>query len=115
MSRRSGSPSVLTNMTVAIEQHCEWVAECIRDLGKREIECIEATVEAEDKWVEHVNVTANETLFVRADSWYMGANVPGKPRVFTPYVGTVRDYRKLCNDVMALNYLGFELAGTPES
>ena len=104
-----GSPSVLTNMTVAIEQHCEWVAECIRDLRKRDIERIEATIEAEDKWVEYVNVTANETLFVRADSWYMGANVPGKPRVFTPYVGTVRDYRKLCNDVMALNYLGFEL------
>ena len=108
-----GSPSVLTNMTVAIEQHCEWLAECIRDLRKRDIERIEATVEAEDKWVEHVNVTANETLFVHADSWYMGANVPGKPRVFTPYVGTVRDYRKLCNDVMALDYLGFELTGAP--
>ena len=110
-----GSPSVLTNMTVAIEQHCEWVAECIRDLGKRDIERIEATVEAEDKWVEHVNVTASETLFVRADSWYMGANVPGKPRVFTPYVGTVRDYRKLCNDVMALDYMGFELVAAAGS
>ena len=67
-------------------------------------------MEAEDEWVEHVNITANETLFVRANSWYMGANVPGKPRVFYPYVGTVRDYRKRCDDVMAKNYRGFALA-----
>ena len=105
-----GSPSVLTNMTVAIEQHVEWVAECIRELRERDITCIEATVEAEDEWVEHVNITANETLFVRANSWYMGANVPGKPRFFYPYVGTVRDYRKRCDDVMAKNYRGFALA-----
>ena len=104
-----GSPSVLTNMPVAIEQHVEWVAECIRDLRERDIACIEATVEAEDEWVEHVNITANETLFVRANSWYMGANVPGKPRVFYPYVGRVSDYRKHCDDVMAENYRGFAL------
>ena len=104
-----GSPSVLTNMTVAIEQHVEWVAECIRDLRAREINSIEATVEAEDEWVEHVNITANETLYVRANSWYMGSNVPGKPRVFTPYVGKVGDYRQRCIDVMAENYRGFDL------
>ena len=105
-----GSPSVLTNMPVAIEQHVEWVAECIRDLRERDIERIEATVEAEDEWVEHVNVTAHETLYVHADSWYMGANVPGKPRVFTPYVGTVSDYRTRCNEVIAENYRGFNLS-----
>ena len=96
-------------MTVAIEQHVEWVAECIRDLRAREIERIEATVAAEDDWVKHVNDTAHETLYVHANSWYMGSNVPGKPRVFTPYVGTVSDYRQRCNDVMAENYRGFEL------
>ena len=104
-----GSPSVLTNMPVAIEQHVEWVAECIRDLRARDIERIEATVAAEDEWVKHVNATASETLYVHANSWYMGSNVPGKPRVFTPYVGTVSDYRQRCNDVMAENYRGFEL------
>ena len=104
-----GSPSVLTNMTIAIEQHCEWIAGCIRDLHSRDIARIEATKQAEDDWVEHVNATANETLYVKANSWYMGSNVPGKPRIFTPYVGSLRDYRALCDDAVAENYRGFEL------
>ena len=104
-----GSPSVLTNMPVAIEQHVEWVADCIRDLRADNIESIEATTEAEDEWVEHVETTANQTLYPHANSWYMGANVPGKPRVFTPYVGTCHDYRKRCDEIAADGYRGFEL------
>ncbi len=109
-----GSPSVLTNMPVAIEQHCEWVAECIRDLHSRDIARIEATKEAEDDWVEHVSATAHETLYVKANSWYMGSNVPGKPRLFTPYVGNMKDYRMLCDDVMTENYSGFQLHSETE-
>ena len=104
-----GSPSVLTNMTVSIEQHVEWVAECIAYLGARGLVSIEPTREAQDRWVDHVNETANQTLYPLANSWYMGANVPGKPRVFTPYVGSVGDYRRICDEVAATGYRGFRL------
>ena len=74
-----GSPSVLSNMVMAIEQHVDWIADCLSYLGANGLDAIEATVEAEDAWVDHVNQLANATLFPRANSWYMGANVPGKP------------------------------------
>ena len=105
-----GSPSVLTNMVVSIEQHIEWVADCIAHLRERGFACIEATRDAQDEWVDHVNETAHQTLYPLANSWYMGANVPGNPRVFTPYVGSVGDYRRTCDAVAADGYRGFRLA-----
>ena len=104
-----GSPSVLSNMVVSIEQHVEWVAECIAYLGTHGIGTIEAEAAAEEAWVEHVIEAAHETLLPQANSWYVGANVPGKPRVFTPYVGGCGAYRKKCDEVAARGYEGFAL------
>jgi cyclohexanone monooxygenase len=104
-----GSPSVLSNMIVSIEQHVDWIADCIAHLQAHRRECIEATVDAEDAWVEHVNEVGNLTLYPLANSWYMGANVPGKPRVFLPYIGGVGAYRQKCDDVAAKGYEGFSL------
>ena len=104
-----GSPSVLSNMVMAIEQHVDWIADCLSFLGANGLDAIEATVEAEDAWVDQVNQLANATLFPRANSWYMGANVPGKPRVFLPYVGGFPQYRATCDDVAAAGYRGFTL------
>ena len=94
-----GSPSVLSNMVVSIEQHVEWIADCIAHLRARGLGTIEATDAAEDAWVTHVNQVADATLFPRAASWYAGANIPGKPRVFMPYLGGVRPYRAHCAGV----------------
>ena len=104
-----GSPSVLSNMMVSIEQHVDWVAGCLDYLCERGLQGIEASVVAEDAWVEHVNEVANRTLYPRANSWYMGANIPGKPRVFMPYVGGVGHYRQLCDEIAAKDYEGFTL------
>lgn len=110
-----GSPSVLSNMAVSIEQHVDWIARCLADLREQEIGSIEATKSAEDDWVGHVNELGNATLFPRANSWYMGANIPGKPRVFMPYIGGVGAYRQKCDEVAAKGYEGFALtaAGLP--
>ncbi|MDP1736168.1 MAG: NAD(P)/FAD-dependent oxidoreductase [Caulobacter sp.] len=105
-----GSPSVLSNMVVSIEQHVDWIADCIDHLGARQLSSIEATGEAEDAWVAHVNEVADTTLYPLASSWYLGANVPGKPRVFMPYVGGVGPYREKCDGVAANGYEGFALA-----
>jgi cation diffusion facilitator CzcD-associated flavoprotein CzcO len=105
-----GSPSVLSNMIVSIEQHVDWIADCIAYLRERGSARIEATPEAEDRWVAHVNEVGHATLYPRANSWYMGANVPGKPRVFMPYIGGVGTYRQICDDVAAKGYAGFTLA-----
>lgn len=102
-----GSPSVLCNMAVAIEQHVEWISDCIGWMGARQIGAIEATATAQDAWVEHVNEVAAPTIFPQANSWYMGANVPGKPRVFMPYIGGFPAYRDKCNEVAANGYEGF--------
>jgi cyclohexanone monooxygenase len=104
-----GSPSVLSNMTTSIEQHVEWITAAIEYLEKQHLHTMEPTIDAEDAWVEHVNVVANSTLYPRANSWYMGANIPGKPRVFMPYVGGVGNYRLKCDEVAAKNYEGFQL------
>jgi cation diffusion facilitator CzcD-associated flavoprotein CzcO len=111
-----GSPSVLVNMLVAIEQHVDWVGDCIAYLRARHLGSIDATVEAEDAWVDHVNAVANLTLFPTANSWYMGANVPGKPRVFMPYIGGFPRYNETCEAVAADDYRGFTLtpASAPE-
>ncbi len=106
-----GSPSVLSNMTVSIEQHVDWIADRLAEMRERGFDTIEPTATAEQGWVQHVNDAADITLFPTANSWYMGANVPGKPRVFLPYVGGVGNYRKVCNEVVDKGYLGFELAG----
>jgi cyclohexanone monooxygenase len=104
-----GSPSVLSNMIVSIEQHVDWVSDCVAFLRTRQLDCIEAMVEAEDAWVEHVNEVAFGTLYPSANSWYMGANIPGKPRVFMPYIGGVGAYRRTCADIAAKGYHGFQL------
>jgi cation diffusion facilitator CzcD-associated flavoprotein CzcO/acetyl esterase/lipase len=106
-----GSPSVLSNMMVSIEQHVDWVTDCLVHLRAHGMTTIEPTETAEAGWVTHGNDCANITLFPTADSWYMGANVPGKPRVFLPYVGGVDAYRKACDEVVAQDYLGFRLGG----
>jgi cyclohexanone monooxygenase len=106
-----GSPSVLSNVIVCIEQHVDWISDCLTEMQRRGATRIEASRGAEDGWVEHVNAVANSTLFPIANSWYMGANVPGKPRVFMPYVGGVGPYRKICDAVAADGYRGFEIRG----
>jgi cation diffusion facilitator CzcD-associated flavoprotein CzcO len=105
-----GSPSVISNMMVSIEQHVEWIAACLQYLGGRDLCAIEATKEAEDAWVAHVGEVAGYTLFPQQKSWYTGGNIPGKPRVFMPYVGGVGAYRKKCDDVAANGYEGFRLS-----
>jgi cation diffusion facilitator CzcD-associated flavoprotein CzcO/acetyl esterase/lipase len=106
-----GSPSVLSNMVVAIEQHVTWIARCLADLRSEGFASIEPTPTAEDGWVRHVNDCADITLLPAANSWYVGANVPGKPRVFMPYVGGVGVYRDTCEAVVERGYLGFRLEG----
>ena len=105
-----GSPSVLSNMVVSIEQHVDWISDCIAAMGERQQSVIEATPEAEDAWVAHVNEVADMTLYPQANSWYIGANVPGKPRVFMPYVAGVGIYRQKCDEVAANGYEGFALS-----
>jgi cyclohexanone monooxygenase len=105
-----GSPSVLSNMPVSTEQHAEWVGDCIIHLRERGIDRIEAKPDATQEWTQHVQDVANTTLYPRAASWYMGANIPGKPRLFLPYVGGVGLYREKCDQVAASGYAGFELS-----
>ncbi|MCW3008062.1 MAG: cyclohexanone monooxygenase [Solirubrobacterales bacterium] len=105
-----GSPSVLSNMVVSIEQHVDWIADCIEHLRDRGLARVESTPEAEEAWVEHVGEVASATLFPIANSWYLGANIPGKPRIFLPYVGGVGAYREKCDAVAAGDYEGFALS-----
>jgi cation diffusion facilitator CzcD-associated flavoprotein CzcO/acetyl esterase/lipase len=104
-----GSPSVLSNMVLSIEQHVDWIADCIGHVRERGLDTIEATRDAEDAWVAHVNEVAQATLFPHAGSWYMGANIPGKPRVFMPYLGGVGTYRAHCEGVAGNGYEGFSV------
>ena len=106
-----GSPSVLSNMMVSIEQHVDWVTDCLSRMRDQGMETIEPTKTAEEGWGVHVQDCANITMFPRASSWYMGANVPGKPVVFLPYVGGVDAYRQACEDVAAADDLGFRRTG----
>ena len=104
-----GSPSVLSNMIVSIEQHVEWIADCLAHLRAHRFRAIEASAEAEAAWMAHVEELGNATLYPLANSWYMGANIPGKSRVFMPYVGGVGAYRQQCDDIAARGYAGFSL------
>jgi cation diffusion facilitator CzcD-associated flavoprotein CzcO len=101
-----GSPSVLTNMVVSIEHHVNWIAQCLAYMVENGYDSIEATPEAQDAWVAYVNAIADFTLFPSCNSWYLGANVPGKPRVFMPLVG-FPPYVEKCDDVVAKGYEGF--------
>lgn len=109
-----GSPSVLTNMIVSIEQHVNWITECIEYLRENGYQRIEATLESQDAWVDFVNTVANFTLFPSCNSWYLGANVPGKPRVFMPLLG-FPTYVEKCDEVAAKGYEGFALSSAPSA
>jgi cation diffusion facilitator CzcD-associated flavoprotein CzcO len=106
-----GSPSVLCNMPVAIEQHVEWITDCIAHLKQKGLTRIEPREEAVDAWVAEVNKAADATVLPQAKhSWYLGANIPGKPRVFMPYAGGMAKYRRICNEIAARGYEGFKLS-----
>jgi cyclohexanone monooxygenase len=105
-----GSPSVLSNMIVSIEQHVDWISDCLAYLRRHGHATIEPTADAQEAWVQHVSDVGHMTLYPRAPSWYMGANIPGKPRVFMPYIGGVGLYRQKCDEVAAKGYDGFALA-----
>ena len=107
-----GSPSVLTNMVMSIEQHVEWISDHVEHLEASGL-VSEANPAAQDEWVEHVNQAAAPTLFMKGNSWYLGANVPGKPRVFMPYVGGHGNYRAKCDDVAQKDYEGFDFSPAP--
>ncbi len=104
------SPSVLTNMVLSIEQHVDWIADCIEHLRSRGLTAVEASEEAEDGWVQHALEVADLTLYPQTSSWYTGANVPGKPRVVLPYLGGLALYRERCDAVVAAGYEGFILS-----
>ncbi len=108
-----GSPSVLTNMVASIEQHVEWITELLRYARDNGIERVEASPEAESTWVRQVVAAADATLFPLGNSWWNGANVPGKPRVFMPYVGGLGPYGQILEAVAMKGYEGFVLSAEP--
>lgn len=103
------SPSVSGNMPIAIEQHVDWITDCINYLEENDIQTIEATTEAENTWSKHVSDMANETLFVKTKSWYTGGNIDGKPMHFPIYLGGMPTYAKIINHVAKNDYEGFHL------
>ncbi len=105
-----GSPGVKSQMILAIEQHTDWIVECLKHMQARGMNRIEAETPSATAWVEHVNEVANSTLYPLANSWYLGANIPGKPRVFMPYVGGFHNYKKKCDAVAQNGYEGFKLS-----
>ncbi|RAI59741.1 flavin-containing monooxygenase [Roseicella frigidaeris] len=106
-----GSPSVLSNMIVSVEQHVDWITGLLGHMQDRGLARVEATEQAQEAWVRHGMEVAEKTLYPSAASWYMGANIPGKPRVFMPYIGGVGAYRETCDTIAAEGYRGFALAG----
>ena len=103
------SPGVKSQMILSIEQHVNFIADMLETAHQRGCDRIEATQSAEDAWVKHNNEVAHATLYPKANSWYMGANIPGKPRIFMPYVGGVHTYYRKCNEIAANGYDGFEM------
>ena len=101
-----GSPSVKMQMILAIEQHIDWITDFLKHLRSNNFARAEANRDSEDAWVEHVNTVADSTLYPLANSWYLGANIPGKPRVFMPYVGGFHKYKQTCDEVAAKGYEG---------
>jgi cyclohexanone monooxygenase len=112
-----GSPSVLCNMLVAIEQHVNWIGDCIDHLRNRRLATIEPKPESEQQWVAHVNEVAEGTMYTAptCNSWYLGANIPGKPRIFMPYVGGYPRYRERCEHEAANGYPGFRTGPARQS
>ncbi len=110
-----GSPSVLTNMLPSIEQHVDWIADCLEAMRAKGATVIEATAQAEEGWVAHVRETAGATLRSTCSSWYVGANISGRPRVFMPYIGGFPIYVHKCNKVMSNGLEGFVLEGATAS
>jgi len=106
-----GSPSVLSNVLRSIEHHVEWITDCLIALRQRQITVIEPDAAAQDAWVAHVNDVASKTLFTRGASWYMGADIPGKPKVFMPYAGGLPTYVATCQAIVDDGYRGFALSG----
>jgi cation diffusion facilitator CzcD-associated flavoprotein CzcO len=102
-----GSPSVLANMVATSEQQVDWLGDFLTYLREHEIAGVEAERQPQDNWVDHVNELASHTLFMKAKSWYLGSNVPGKPRIFMPYVGGLDAYRRTCDEIAAADYRGF--------
>jgi len=105
-----GSPSVMSHVLMSLEQHVDWITDCLVRMRDRGMDIVEATETAERDWVDHVNDVAAGTLFVEADSWYMGANVPGKPVGFMPYIGGAHKYRERCDEIAANGYEGFSMS-----
>jgi len=102
-----GSPSVFTNMLPTIEQHVDWIADCLAYMQMHDYRVIEAESEAEKQWWNHHQEVARRGLKTTTDSWYLGANVAGKARVFMPYYGGFPDYCRKCEQVAADGYEGF--------
>ncbi len=105
-----GSPSVFTNMIPSIEQHVAWIADCIAHMREHGLARIEATEAAEDDWIAHVAEVADHHLRASCGSWYVGANIPGKPRIFMPYIGGFPAYVEKCEEIVADGYRGFALS-----
>jgi cyclohexanone monooxygenase len=101
---------VLSNMPVAIEQNVEWIAGVIQYMRAHDLDVAEPAQEAEDQWVAHHNEVAGMTLLLGTDSWWVGANIPGKPRTLYPYVGGVGPFRALCQQVAEKGYEGLVLS-----
>jgi cation diffusion facilitator CzcD-associated flavoprotein CzcO len=101
------SPSVLYNMVLGNEYHVEWISDCIEYMRRSVLDVVDATVPAEKEWVQTVNAIGDATLFTKANSWYVGANVPGKPRVVLPYLGGFKSYKDKCEEVVRNDYEGF--------
>ncbi len=110
-----GSPSVLASMIQAIEQHVDWIADCLGHLRDTGADIIEPTIPYEDDWVEHVNEVAQVSLRSTCSSWYVGANIPGRPRVFMPYIGGFPIYVSKCNDVLSNGFEGFAIDGAADA
>ena len=104
------SPGVKSQMILSIEEHVNFIARCLEHMQQQGYVRIEAEQSAEDQWVVHNNEVANATLYPKANSWYMGANIPGKTRIFMPYVGGVHRYHKRCNEIIDNNFEGFAMA-----
>lgn len=104
-----GSPSVFTNMIISIEQHVDWIYECLKYMKKNNISKIEADSNAENDWVNYNSIVAKDHIRSSCNSWYMGSNIDGKPNIFMPFVGGFPDYTRICNKISNNNYDGFRL------
>ncbi|MES2508491.1 MAG: NAD(P)/FAD-dependent oxidoreductase [Pseudomonadota bacterium] len=108
-----GSPSVLSNVVVSVEQHVEWICDCLAHMRTAGLDRIDAKKSAQDEWAQHVDDIARKSLMPDTNSWYMGANIPGKPRMFMPYMGGVGVYRRKCNEIASAGYTGFSFSHSP--